>query len=121
MFTGPGTYSAGIHLRRHPDIRNMELDYLRSNIHDTGIQAQIASWLLKLEQNQLPSGASEIFASIFASVFATLNGLQPPPKPSISEQKIAAVVSLCKEGEVCSGCQSDETHCSTCNTSWGFD
>ncbi|TBU43628.1 hypothetical protein BD309DRAFT_91058 [Dichomitus squalens] len=79
---------------RYPDVRNMELEYLHSNMEDTGIQSRLPSWLRKLEQNQLPSGASEIFASLFASLFTTLNALQSSTKPGVSDSSADSSLQL---------------------------
>ncbi|TBU29595.1 hypothetical protein BD311DRAFT_692770 [Dichomitus squalens] len=79
---------------RYPDVRNMELEYLHSNMEDTGIQSRLPSWLRKLEQNQLPSGASDIFVSLFASLFTTLNALQSSTKPGVSDSSADSSLQL---------------------------
>ncbi|TBU64518.1 hypothetical protein BD310DRAFT_806323 [Dichomitus squalens] len=52
----------------YPEVRDVEIEYLHSNITDRGIQARLPIWLTMLGKNELPSGASDIIASLISKL-----------------------------------------------------
>ncbi|TBU29591.1 hypothetical protein BD311DRAFT_756443 [Dichomitus squalens] len=62
----------------YPEVRDVEIDYLHSNIRVSGIQTQLPTWLTRLAKNELPSGASDILASLISKLSVTREPVKCP-------------------------------------------
>ncbi|KAI0357179.1 hypothetical protein OH77DRAFT_140098 [Trametes cingulata] len=70
----------------HPDVRDMEVDYLLRNLDARAVRERFPSWIEAMEEGRLPKGAS----SILISVFLPNSPLPPSPQTPTAWQWAAA-------------------------------
>ncbi|KAI1796421.1 hypothetical protein LXA43DRAFT_879627 [Ganoderma leucocontextum] len=52
----------------HPEIQELELDYLYNNINDLTIQTELPKWIEAMEDGRLSKGASHTLSSLFTKL-----------------------------------------------------